>query len=139
MDLILYALSLIPRPMPDAAADAVVEAWVNSPAEVPNDMPPHLGPAIERWQRGHDLWNWGAGPVWAWSSDRVRSEILWTRDHIRCLSMSPMADRDRLPTSEEITFADQLLSGRRSYLCSLMGFCSPMDEPLIRAEEARLG
>lgn len=131
---LLLAMLLAPSP---AASDAMAEAWIMSPAEVPNDLPIALGPALDRFQRRHELWNWGP-TNYPWTSGRVRSEIEWTRARLQYLSLPPLADIEKLPSSAEIKLSDDMLIGCQNWLCQLRDVASPMSEEGIGRIETRI-
>lgn len=132
MEHVVAFLLALREPSP-AAADAIIEAWVDSPAEVPA-LPAYLGPAIERYHLRHELWRWDHRPVW--TPSMVQFEITWCRNNL--VDYPPLEDAHRLPTEEEIAQADAMLCGADCWFCRLAGMASPWNEGSIAAQREEI-
>lgn len=116
------------------AADSLVLLYVSTPTELPDQLPPELGPAIERLWRRDQIWNLSC----PWTSDRVRSEIYWTRQHWPASHLPDIADVDRLPTLAEVDRAVLNCSWLRDRLDDLESVAPPWESENVAVQRAEI-
>jgi hypothetical protein len=117
----------------EASADAAVYFYVSAPVEIPERLDPSLGAAIERFWRREELWQ---HPV-QWDAERVRCELLWTRDRWPC-PLPRIADAERLPTADDIAQGLSDCCWLCNRLDAIAEIAPPWEEDNLRIQRAEV-